>query len=178
MTFGGSTAPPAWANCVTGERVDDVAGQMRAVGRGQGRAFFTPEVVVQDQLAIILRQDQIEAGTFEIAGEEQLGVVNDDRAGQRISRNAVDMDLPTGVSVQARQEAVKFIDKVHRGSPHVRGKYLWNMQTTMLAYHLMEPGETGLCLRKGHPVARFEQVDRGSYCRVSSGLSLIPGNLR
>ena len=34
---------------MAGQRVDEVAGEMGAVGRGQRRAFLALEVIVQDQ---------------------------------------------------------------------------------------------------------------------------------
>ena len=78
---------------VAGQRVDDVAGQMRAVGRGQRRALLALEVIVQDQLAVVLGKDEVDARSLEIAVEQQMRVGDDDRAGRRMRGNAVDMRM-------------------------------------------------------------------------------------
>ena len=80
--------------------------------------FLTLEIVVQDEFPVVLRDDEIEPGPLEVAGEQQLPVVDGDRAGRSVGGNAVDMHRSTGISVRVRQIAVEFLDKVHCGSPH------------------------------------------------------------
>ena len=77
--------PPAWATCdMAGQRVDDVAGQMRAVGRGDRRALLALEVIVQDEFVVVPGQDQVDAGALEIAIEQELRIGNDDRIRRRM----------------------------------------------------------------------------------------------
>ncbi|MGL3212640.1 hypothetical protein [Bradyrhizobium sp. BR 1433] len=103
---------------VAGECVDEIAGEMRAVRRRQRRALLALEIVVQDEFPIVLRDDEVEPGPLEVAGEQQLPIVDDDRAGRSMRGNAVDVHISTGISVRVRQQAVEFLDKVHCGSPH------------------------------------------------------------
>ena len=61
---------------VPGERVDDVAGEMGAIGRSQRGALFALEVIVQHDLAVALGEDQIDARPLEVAVEQQLSIRN------------------------------------------------------------------------------------------------------
>ena len=42
---------------VPGQRVDDVAGEVGAIGRGQRRPLLALEVVMQDQFAVVRRKE-------------------------------------------------------------------------------------------------------------------------
>ena len=55
---------------MAGQRVDNGAGEMGAVGRGQRGALLALEVVVQDQFAVVVGQDQVDAGPLEICVEQ------------------------------------------------------------------------------------------------------------
>ena len=55
---------------MAGQRVDDVAGEMGAVGRGQRRALLALEIILQHQLAIVLGKDEVDAGSLEVAIEQ------------------------------------------------------------------------------------------------------------
>jgi hypothetical protein len=78
MTCGGSGAGLAVLN-MAGERVDEIAGQMRAIRRGQRRALLALEVIVKHEFGVVLGQDQVDAGPFEVRVEKQMRVGNDDR---------------------------------------------------------------------------------------------------
>ena len=69
---------------VAGERADDIAGEMGAIGRGQRRVLLALEVVLQDQLLVVVGKDQVDAGSLEIAVEQQMRVRNDDRIRWRV----------------------------------------------------------------------------------------------
>ena len=97
------TWPMTWAHAgaavglrelgVPGQRVDDVAGEMGAIGRGQRRPLLALEVIMQHEFAVVAGQDQVDARPLEIAGEQQMGVRNDNGVGRRMRRNLVDMEL-------------------------------------------------------------------------------------
>ena len=55
---------------VAGQRVDDVAGQMGAVGRRQRGALLALEIILQHQFAIVLGKDEVDAGSLEVAVEQ------------------------------------------------------------------------------------------------------------
>ena len=62
------------------KRVDDVAGEMSAVGRRQRCAVLALEVIVHDQFVVVLGKDQVDAGPLEVSVEQQLGIRNRDAA--------------------------------------------------------------------------------------------------
>src|SRR5947209_19707596 len=64
---------------VTGQRVDNIAGEMGAVGRRQRSALLALEVIRQEQFVVILGKDQVNAGSLEIAVEQQMRSGDDDR---------------------------------------------------------------------------------------------------
>ena len=64
---------------VTGQRVDEIAGEMGAIGRGQRRALLALEVIMQDQFLVVLGKNEIDAGPLELSAEKQMRVGNDDR---------------------------------------------------------------------------------------------------
>ena len=101
---------------VTGQRVDDVAGQMRAVGRSQRSVLLALEVIAQDQFVVGLGKDQVDARSLEVAGEQQLRVRHHDRAGRKMPWNGLDMDLPTGKRAMGIQQlTVEFIGEAQKG---------------------------------------------------------------
>ena len=90
---------------VTGQRIDDVAGEMSAIGRGQRGPLLALEVVVQNQFAVVAGKNEVDARALEVAGEEQMRIGNDDRVGRRMRRNGVDVDMPMRVGSPGRQAA-------------------------------------------------------------------------
>ena len=81
---------------VAGKRVDDVAGEVGAIGRRQRGALLALEVILQDQFAIVPGKDQVDAGPLEVAVEQQLRVRDDNGARRsmgRVRRNGLDVDV-------------------------------------------------------------------------------------
>jgi len=76
-----------------GERVDDVAGQMRAVGRGQRGALLALEIIVEHDFAVIAGQDQVNAGPLEVRVEQEMRVGNDDRIRWRMGRRMIHVKI-------------------------------------------------------------------------------------
>ena len=101
---------------VAGQRIDDVAGEMGAIGRGQRRALLALEIVVQHQLAVVLGEDEVDARALEVAGEQQMRVGNDDRVRRRMCRNAVDMDVPMPGEYPwpSGRQSIEFSGKIQR----------------------------------------------------------------
>ena len=69
---------------LAGQRADDVAGEVGAVGRRQCGALFALEVVMQDQFVVVLGKHQIDAGPLEVAVEQQIRVRDDNRVRGRM----------------------------------------------------------------------------------------------
>jgi hypothetical protein len=105
---------------VAGQRVDNVAGEMGAVGRGQRRALLALEVIMQDQFLMVPGKDQIDAGPLEISIKKQLRVRDDDCIrGNMRSVNRLDVDVaigiqPRSVSGKLGIESASIIQKGHR----------------------------------------------------------------
>ena len=78
---------------VAGERADDVAGELGAIGRRQRGALFADEIILDDVLAAVLRQDQIGAGALVVAGEQQIGVGDRDGVGVAVMRKFMDANV-------------------------------------------------------------------------------------
>ena len=94
---------------MTGQRVDQLAGQMRAVGRGERLMLFAFEVLVQDELVIVTGEDQVDAGAFEIGIEQEMRVGNDDRICRRMDMAGIEMDEMGMIPRAVRgNRAVKF----------------------------------------------------------------------
>ena len=78
---------------VPGQRVDDVAGEVGAIRRGQRGAFLALEVIGQHDLAVAAGEDQVDARPLEVSVEQQMGIRNNYGVGRRMCRNLVDMEL-------------------------------------------------------------------------------------
>ena len=78
---------------VPGQRVDDVAGEVGAIRRGQRGAFLALEVLGQHDLAVTAGEDQVDAGALEVAVEQQMSIRNNYGVRRRMCRNLVDMEL-------------------------------------------------------------------------------------
>ena len=85
ITLPAPALPSAWAIFdVAGQRVDDVAGEMGAVGRRQRGALLALEVILHDQFVVVPGQDQVDAGPLEVAVEQQIRVRDDDGVRRRV----------------------------------------------------------------------------------------------
>ena len=82
---------------IAGQRVDDVAGEVGAIGRSQRRPLLALEVVMQDEFAVLSGQNEVDARPFEVPGEEQVGIRNDNGVGRRMRRNAADLEVSKGL---------------------------------------------------------------------------------
>ena len=69
---------------------------MGAVGRGQRGALLALEIIVQDEFAVVLGKDQVDAGSLEIPVEQKLRVGNDDRVRGRVRGQMIDVDDTRG----------------------------------------------------------------------------------
>ena len=78
---------------VPGQRVDDVAGEVGAIGRGQRGAFLALEVLAQHELLVATGEDQVDARPLEVAVEQQMSIRNNYGVGRRMCRNLVDMEI-------------------------------------------------------------------------------------
>ena len=100
-----------------GQRVDDVAGEMGAIGRSQRRPLLALEVIVQHDFMAVAGNDQVDARALEVAGEEQVRIRNNDSAGRRMPRNRADMDVRTGVSTtDIRRHVAEFAGQAQNGT--------------------------------------------------------------
>ena len=59
---------------VTYERIDDIAGELRPIGRGQRSPFLASEIIMHDQFVAVFREDEINARALVIPGEQQMRV--------------------------------------------------------------------------------------------------------
>ena len=55
---------------ITGQRVDELAGEVGAIRRCQRGALFAFEVILQNQFVVVLGQNKVDAGPFEVALEQ------------------------------------------------------------------------------------------------------------
>ena len=88
---------------VAGQRIDEIAGEVGAIGGRQCGPLLALEVIVQDQLLVVLGKDEVDARPLEVAVEEQLCVGNDDRARRSVGGMRGDgLDMAMLVGMQAR----------------------------------------------------------------------------
>ena len=97
---------------MAGERIDDLAGEIGAIGRGQRRVLLALEIIGEPQLVIILADDEVGAGALEVAAEQQLRVVDDDRIRRCLGRHRIDMHLRFRVMTRERHAAIEFRNKI------------------------------------------------------------------
>ena len=107
---------------VAGERVDEVAGEMGAVGRGDRGALLAPELIVNDEFVAVMGQDEVDAGPLELAMEQEIGIGNNERAVRRVSmpRDGKRIDMAFGgraktLAIQGGR-GIKFASVIQRGS--------------------------------------------------------------
>ncbi|HEX3116702.1 MAG TPA: hypothetical protein VHQ48_14585 [Bradyrhizobium sp.] len=55
---------------IAGQRADDIAGEVRAIGRRQRGALLALEVILQNQFVAVPGKHQVDAGPLEIAVEQ------------------------------------------------------------------------------------------------------------
>ncbi len=65
---------------ITRERADDIAGEMRAVRRGDRRALVAPKIIVNDELVAVMREHEIETRALEVAVKDQIRIFDHHRA--------------------------------------------------------------------------------------------------
>ena len=82
---------------ISGQRIDDVAGEVGAIGRRQRRPLLALEIVMQDEFAVLGGQDEIDARPLEIAVEEQMGIRNNNGVRGRMRRNAAGLEISKGL---------------------------------------------------------------------------------
>ena len=85
---------------MAGQRVDDVAGEMGAIGRRQRDALFTLEVILHDPFVVVPGEDQVDAGPLEVAVEQQIRVRDDDGARRRVRGYRIRMVMSIGMSTR------------------------------------------------------------------------------
>ena len=106
---------------MAGECVDDVAGEVRAVGRGDRRALVAPEIIVNDEIVPIMGQHEIETGALEIAVKDQVRVGNHECAIGHVAvclrSKGIDMAIGGRSGTQAVQgnRGVKFASVIQSG---------------------------------------------------------------
>ena len=84
------------------QRVDNIAGEVGAIGRRQRGALLALEIIAQDELLVVLGKNQVDAGSLEISVKEQLCVRDDNRVRRSVRRrNGLDVDVPVGMRTQA-----------------------------------------------------------------------------
>ena len=91
------------------QRVDDVAGEVGAVGRGDRRALVAPEIIMNDELVTVMGQHEVAACALEVAVEDQVGVGNDERAVGHVAMPLGDEGLGgkgIGIAVAGRARAL------------------------------------------------------------------------
>jgi len=73
---------------------------------------------MQDEFAIVLGQDQVDAGTLEVRVEQELRIGNDDRVRRRMRMAGVKMDIGMGGAPMAsrRNPAVEFASVIQRAT--------------------------------------------------------------
>ena len=115
---------------LTGQRGDEIAGKVSAIGRRQRRALLAFEVIMKNKLAAVVGKNEIDAGSFEFSAEKHVRIGNDDR----IRRNMSGVNR-LGVEVAARMQtqsvagnlgvkiAVEFAEVIHWGTVMVN-KYI------------------------------------------------------
>jgi hypothetical protein len=93
---------------MAGQHFDRLAGEIGAVGRSQRRALVALEIVRQHQFLVIPGDDEVEAGPLEVAVEEKIGVLDDDRIRRRPGVHRLDLQLRLRVGSRKRQAAIEF----------------------------------------------------------------------
>ena len=78
---------------VPGQRVDEVTGEVSAIRGSKRGAFLALEVLMQDEFAVAVGEDEVDPRPLEVAVEEQIGIGNNYGVGRRMCRNLVDMEL-------------------------------------------------------------------------------------
>ena len=69
---------------VPAQRVDEVAGEVGAVGRGQRRALLALEVLAQHEFLVATGEDKVDARPLEVAVEQQMSIRNNYGVGRRM----------------------------------------------------------------------------------------------
>ena len=100
---------------LAGQRVDDIAGEMSAVGRGQRRVLLALEVIMQDEFAAVAGKNEIDTGTLELCAEQQMRVGNDNGVRRNVRGvNRFGINVTARVLAQRiRNRGIKFAGVIH-----------------------------------------------------------------
>ena len=111
---------------MAGQRIDEIAGQVGAIGRCQRRVLFALEVIVNDELAAIAGKNEIDTGAFEVSAEQQLRIGNDDRVGRNMRGvNRFRIKMSAWVLTQRiRDLGIKFAEVIHPAATAMVNKYI------------------------------------------------------
>lgn len=136
---------------VSGQRIDDVAGEMRTVGRSQRRSLLALEIVVQDNFTAVAGNNEVDARALIVAGKEQMRIRNYNSVGGRMARYGATLDMRTVVSTQSvRGDIAEFSGQAQTAPP------LWlnlsQYQLSRLAYHRIVLSKPSIaCASHGAP---------------------------
>ncbi|MFK4528421.1 hypothetical protein ABIF90_006402 [Bradyrhizobium japonicum] len=103
------------------ERVDDVAGEMGAIGRGDRCALVALEIIVNDELMPLVGQHEVETCALELAIEDQVSIGNNERAVGHVTVRLRDKRLGDkslgrkGIDMNVRGRAGTLAIKGNRG---------------------------------------------------------------
>ena len=104
---------------VAGQRIDEIAGEMSAIGRRQRGPLLALEVIMQDQFLAIFGQDEVNAGSLEVAVEEQLRIGNDDRTRRhmrRVLRDGLDVGVGMPVGMRSSRHQRRVWHRIYRNN--------------------------------------------------------------
>ena len=83
---------------MTGQRVDEIPGEVGAIRGRQRSAFFALEVIMQDQFLVVLGKNEVDAGSLEISVKKQQRVRHDNGAGRNMGGvRRLDMAIRIGM---------------------------------------------------------------------------------
>jgi hypothetical protein len=89
---------------LTGKRIDEIPGEMGAIGRCQRRMFLALEVIVQNEFAAVAGENEINTCALELTAKQQLSVGNNNG----IRRNVGGVNrFYVGLPAQMRAEAFR-----------------------------------------------------------------------
>src|SRR6266481_3856606 len=157
------------------QRVDNIAGEMGAVGRRQRSALLALEVIRQEQFVVILGKDQVNAGSLEIAVEQQMRSGDDDRirGGVRSGwRNSLEVAMRMRMRAWTSngEHGIIFAGVIQSNPATVKIYLIFSK--SMLAYHRKVHGETILCLCKS---CKFQSAEprRNIYCAKTRDIEVL-----
>ncbi len=87
-------------------------------GEASGGALLALEIIVQDEFAVVLGKDQVDAGALEIGVEQKMRVGDEDRIRGRVRGQMIDVEIGGGMRPRAvrRKRGVKFANVIQRAT--------------------------------------------------------------